>query len=161
MDNPGQGSGIDIPVDVPSAEKTMPRNELITIAGGVEIEVTHLDGSKETVKVRQIQVSKIQQFAFAISWGNMADAIALYCDKPKEWVDTLDGGSAIAVAEKGRELNLPFFEAWSKDQAKWKEAMGKDRIAELERDLAIAKKQLELLTSVLPSPTTTNASPGK
>ena len=109
----------------PNQKETKPgdaiaSNELITIAGGVGIEVAKQDGSKETVKVRQIPISKFQQFAFAISWGNTSDAIELYCDKPKGWADTLAVASAVAVMEKGREINLPFFKAWSADQAKWK-----------------------------------------
>ncbi|SRR6266498_3588239 len=94
----------------------------VSIADAVELEVTHLDGSKETVKVRQILLSKFSQYALLVSWGHQAEMIELYCDKPKGWADTLTAESAIAVADKGQEINLPFFKAWSRHQKKWREA---------------------------------------
>jgi hypothetical protein len=102
-------------------EQRTRQQELITIAGGVEMEVTFQNnGDKETVKVRQIPVSKIQSFIFAMS--NEAEAIELYCDKPKGWADTLSVESANAIADKGQELNLPFFAAWFRRQMKWRES---------------------------------------
>jgi hypothetical protein len=95
--------------------------ELVTIAGGVEMEVAfQSNGTKEVVKVRQIPISKIQSFIFAM--GNEAEAIELYCDKPKGWADTLTVESANAIADKGQELNLPFFGAWFRRQMKWRES---------------------------------------
>jgi hypothetical protein len=115
------------------------REELVTIAGGVELEVTYQNnGEKETVKVRQIPVSKIQNFIMALA--NEAEAIELYCDKPKGWADTLSIESASAIADKGQELNLPFFGAWFRRQAKWRESQQQGAIAELE------KKVEELIT---------------
>src|SRR5262245_6490183 len=97
------------------------QQELITIAGGIEMEVFYQNnGHKETVKVRQIPVSKVHTFVFAL--GNEAEAIELYCDKPKGWADTLSMESASAIADKGQELNLPFFEAWFRRQMKWRES---------------------------------------
>lgn len=135
------------------------QQELITIAGGVELEVAYQNnGNKEIVKVRQIPVSKIQTFIMALA--NEAEAIELYCDKPKGWADTLSVESASAVADKGQELNLPFFAAWFRRQAKWRESQQQGAIAELE------KKVEEMITktsasgsSVPPSPTTTSSGP--
>jgi hypothetical protein len=113
------------------------QQELITIAGGVEMEVAYnTNGTKEVVKVRQIPISKIQSFIFAMS--NEAEAIELYCDKPKGWADTLTVESANAIADKGQELNLPFFGAWFRRQMKWREsqqlgAVKKDEAAELQQ----------------------------
>jgi hypothetical protein len=102
-------------------EQIKQEQELITIAGGVEMEVAYQNnGDKERVKVRQIPISKIQSFIFAM--GNEADAIELYCDKPKGWADTLSMESASAIADKGQELNLPFFQAWFRRQTKWRES---------------------------------------
>jgi hypothetical protein len=95
-------------------------NELITIAGGVEFEVTLLDGTKETVKVRQIPISKLKNFITTASFGNMAEEIDLYCDKQNGWADSLMPDSAIAVAKKGQEINHPFLKAWFDHQANWK-----------------------------------------
>jgi hypothetical protein len=97
------------------------QQELVTIAGGVEMEVAYQNnGDKETVKVRQIPISKIQSLVMAI--GNEADLIELYCDKPKGWADTLRLESAIAIAGKGQELNLPFYERWFRIQMLWRKS---------------------------------------
>src|SRR6202008_3376798 len=106
--------------DVAQASRLRSADELITIAGGVELEVTHKDGSKETVKVREIPATKIQLFTFATGWGKEAEQVAIYCDKPVEWTDTLTIASFNAIADKGLEINFDFFEAWHVRQAKWK-----------------------------------------
>jgi len=105
-------------------EQQTTTDELTTVAGGVEMEVTLRDGTKEQVKVIQIPLSKLQQFSMAVGFGNMADAIELYCEKEKGWADTLTYESAKVVMDKGCELNLPFFSAWLKDQRKWRAAFG-------------------------------------
>jgi hypothetical protein len=96
--------------------------ELITIAGGVDLEVSYRDnhaaGAMEIVRVRQIPISKLSEFLSAM--GNEARTIELYCDKAEGWADTLSLESATAVADKGQELNLPFLEAWWRRQAKWR-----------------------------------------
>jgi hypothetical protein len=104
-------------MDEPTTEKQV--QELITIAGGVEMEVSFQNnGSSERVKIRQIPISQLQNFI--LTMGNEAAAIELYCDKPKGWADTLTMESASAVADKGQELNLPFFAAWFRRQMKWR-----------------------------------------
>jgi hypothetical protein len=93
--------------------------ELITLAGGVEVEVSYLDNLEtELVKVRQIPISKISEFLLAM--GDEARAIEIYCNKPKGWADTLTIQSANAIADKGQEINLPFLDAWWRRQAKWR-----------------------------------------
>jgi hypothetical protein len=128
--------------------------ELITVTGGVELEVAYQNnGEKEIVKVRQIPVSKIGNFIMALA--NEAEAIELYCDKPKGWADTLKIESASAIADKGQEINLPFFVAWFRRQAKWRDSQQTGAIAEVE-------KKLQALSSVSAasaqqSPTTTDS----
>jgi len=131
-------------------QKPKPENELITIAGGVEIEVVRQDGSKETVKVRQIPISQMQKFALAI--GNEAELIALYCDKTKEWADSLTVESANAVADKGQEINLPFFAAWFRRQAKWRESQTPGAIAALEKKVTELIMASRLPNSAQPLP---------
>lgn len=97
------------------------QQELITIAGGVEMEVSYQNnGDKETVKVRQIPISKIQ--TFIIGSGDVSATIEMYCDKPKGWADTLTVESAIAIGDKGQELNRPFVKAWFRWQTGWRES---------------------------------------
>ncbi len=50
--------------------------DLITIAGGVELEVTHLDGRKETVKVRQIPATKLERFMTRLT--DESTSVAIY-----------------------------------------------------------------------------------
>jgi len=100
-------------------EEQKAASELITLAGGVEMEVTFQNnGAGEKVKVRQIPISKMQEFILAM--GDESHSIELYCDKPKGWADTLSVESANAVADKGQEINVPFLQAWWKRQAKWR-----------------------------------------
>jgi len=93
--------------------------ELVTVVGGVELEVNYQNnGEKEVVRVRQVPISKIP--AFLLAMGDEAATIELYCDRPKGWADTLSVESANAVADKGQEINLPFLNAWWRRQAKWR-----------------------------------------
>lgn len=112
--------------------------ELVTIAGGVDMEVDYSNnGSKETIRVMQIPISKIS--AFLTAWGDEGALIELYCDKPKGWADTLALQSASAIADKGQELNLPFLGAWLKRQAKWREVQAQGMTQE-------EKARLKLMT---------------
>jgi hypothetical protein len=139
-------------METPTEGDVKSNDELITIAGGVELEVTHLDGTNETVKVRQIPISKVQQLLFALGVANEADCLELYCDKPKGWADTLIGASVNAVADKGQEINLPFFGAWSRRQAKWREAFATNQADEANKP---PDKASASASSALQSPTTT------
>src|SRR4051794_2793656 len=112
-------------------------DELRTIVGGVELTVTHLPtehfdesalkrlvkfrpllGTSETVKVRQVPISKMAGYGNAVLFNEEAAAIEIYCGKDPGWADTLDSASVNAIADKGLEINLPFFSAWYQRQAK-------------------------------------------
>jgi hypothetical protein len=152
METPTVGAGVS------PADADAPANdELITIAGGVDLEVTKQDGSKETVKVRQIPISKIQQFV--VSLGDEAATVAFYCDKPKEWADTLSLESANAALDKGQELNLPFLSAWFRRQAKWRESQAIGAIADLEKKIQEMIAASRSANSQQQSPTTTSSPP--
>jgi hypothetical protein len=141
---------METPTDEAEAKKA--NDELVTIAGGVELEITHLDGSQETVKVRQIPISKIN--SFIMSLGDEAVTIEFYCDKEKGWADTLTTQSASEVADKGQELNLPFFVAWFRRQAKWRQGQAQGGIGEpgIKTETPTGTPSV---SSVQPSPTTT------
>lgn len=106
-------------METPTDEKKA-NDELIVIAGGVDLEVTRLDGTRETVKVRQIPISKFNEYIRTM--GDEAGTIELYTDRKKEWIDTLDTPSAFKILDTGQELNLPFLQAWFRRQAKWRKA---------------------------------------
>jgi hypothetical protein len=134
-------------------EQTKQQQELVTIAGGVEMEVAYQNnGDREKVKVRQIPISKIQNFIFAM--GNESEAIELYCDKPKGWADTLSVESASAIADKGQELNLPFFKAWFRRQMKWRESQQPGGTTEEKNELAASASASASSPSVSPTSTT-------
>jgi hypothetical protein len=129
------------------------KSELITIAGGVEVEVAFgNNGSKEKVKVRQIPISRLQDFLVAM--GNEGALIEIYCDKPEGWADTLTIESANLIADKGQEINLPFLSAWWQRQAKWRKIQAQAGNEEFD------KRVMQLIESRLGnspprSPTTT------
>jgi hypothetical protein len=160
---------METPVDAapaPRKDESSANDELITIAGGIEIEVAHLDGSKESVKVRQIPISKIQQFVVAL--GNEAACIELYCDKPAptqpnetRWADTLTFESANAILDKGQELNLPFLAAWFRRQARWRESQAQGAIADIEKKVEQMIAASRSGSSQPQSPVTTGSLPGK
>ncbi len=133
--------------------------EIITIAGGVDMEVTHTDGSKETVKVRQVPATKISEFASRL--GDESYSISVYCDKPVKWVDTLNFDSMNAVADKGMEINLPFLNAWFRRRAKWSEVTNQGALAELQRKVETLAQALQSGNFVPQSPTTTSSPPKK
>ena len=90
--------------------------EMITVAGGVELEVAYRNnGSKEVVKVRQIPVSKTKELLLA--QGDDAKSIELYCDKPDGWADTLTLESASDICEVGLKIHEDFWRRWWTRQA--------------------------------------------
>jgi hypothetical protein len=130
------------------------REAMVTIAGGVEMEVTHLDGSKETIKVRQIPATKIEEFMTRLADESVA--LRIYCDKPTEWADTLTHDSINDICEKGLEINSPFLAAWCRRRAKWTEMTNVGVIAELQNKLAALTELLQSVASAQKSPTTTD-----
>jgi len=102
----------------PASDKV---DELITALGGAEIEITYRDGGKETVKVRQIPVRHMDKYLLAID--NEPVAVELFCGKPAGWSDSLTEESFNAIAEKGQDINLPFFGPWLRRRMKRIEVM--------------------------------------
>jgi len=136
-------------------EQDKTAQEFITIAGGVDLEVSYRDnhaaGAMEIVRVRQIPISKLSEFLSAM--GNEARAIELYCDKPSGWADTLTVESANAVADTGQEINLPFLNAWWRRQAKWRKMQDAWTAAESEAKMPTTESRLG--SSAPQSPTIT------
>jgi hypothetical protein len=139
------------------AEPKDDKNDLITIAGGVELEVTHLDGTKETVKVRQIPATKLERFMTKLADESLS--VAIYCDKESTngWVDSLTHESINEVCEKGLEINEPFLAAWCRRRAKWTEMLNVGVIADLQKKLATLNEILHSVSSAQALPTTTDS----
>ncbi len=109
---------------------------MTVLLGGEEIEVVHLPaesfddvtlkrldkfqallGTADRVKVRHVLLSQMARYGNAILASDEAAAIEIYCGKERGWADTLDPASINAVADKGLELNLPFFSAWTQSNS--------------------------------------------
>ena len=88
-------------------------NDLVILAGGVEIEVHHTEGETptETVKVRQLPLRRMADFGNL--QANEGALIELFCNKPPNWADTLSLESAEEVVELGMRLNLDPFARWA------------------------------------------------
>lgn len=133
---------------------------MAAILGGEELEVVHLPldyfdaadlkrlekfrpllGQTESVKVRHIKVSQFGLYRYAILRGDEATAIELYCGKDSGWGDTLHPDSVNAIADRGLEINYPFFSASFRRQMKWNEAQTPEAILELQTRL----KELETM----------------
>lgn len=85
-------------------------NKMATLMGGTETTVEKLDGTSETVKVRQLPVRLLQSYLLKLD--DEAAAIELFCDKPEGWADTLTIASCAAVVTEGEKLNSESFFAW-------------------------------------------------
>jgi hypothetical protein len=129
-------------------------DDVATLLGGEEIEAIRLDGKTERVKVRQLAVELYPKFLVAV--GDEIAMIALYCDRDAEWVRSLTTESFNAIADKGRDLNLPFFRSWLKRGLEWTEALRPGSIEKLNRkvdeDMAAAASR-----SLASSPTSPSA----
>jgi hypothetical protein len=143
------------PVKTIELEVVREREAMVTIAGGVELEVTHIDGKKETVKVRQIPATKLEEFMTHLA--DEATSLRIYCDKPSEWADTLTHDSINAICDKGHEINSPFLEAWCRRRARWTEMTNVGVIAELQKKMAALTEILHSVASAQQSPTTTDS----
>jgi hypothetical protein len=138
-----------------------PHSDLLTIVGGVELTVTHLPaehfdesalkrlekfrpllGTSEVVKVRQVPISKMSRYANAVLFNEEADAIEIYCSREPGWADTLDRRERQRVADKGLEINLPFFSAWYQRQAKWKKTQTPEAVTQLMKRLAELEQKM-------------------
>lgn len=85
-------------------------NTMATLLGGETMEVTFLDGAKETVKVCQLPVSLFQ--AYLDATDDETKLAQLLTGKDEQWVDFLTPESHAALIEKGEGINGDFFARW-------------------------------------------------
>lgn len=88
---------------------------LETALGGVEIEVGNLDGTKETIKVRQLPVKDYKSALNALAIE--VDFLALVCDRNPVWVEGLHPRSYTILALEAERQNVDFFD-WSVRQTR-------------------------------------------
>lgn len=90
--------------------QTAQTGTLSTLLGGVEIYVTHSDGSTKAVKVLQLPIKSYNDYLRVLD-DELAMADVL-CGKEKGWSETLTLLSLEDVIETGEKLNADFFARW-------------------------------------------------
>lgn len=84
--------------------------QFATLVGGIDLSITKLDGSTESVKVRQLPVKLFPQYL-----ATMLDEqkqVELLCDRQPGWADTLTPDSHELIVMEGEKLNRDFFSRW-------------------------------------------------
>ena len=85
---------------------------ITTLLGGQEINVTHLDGTTETVKVRQLPIKDMPRYMACFE--DEEKTVELFCAKPSGWAETLTRESFEEIITTGEALNLDFLERHAK-----------------------------------------------
>lgn len=80
------------------------------LTGGTELVALFSDGTHETVKVRQLPVRLLPKYLEA--QNDEPAMVALFVDRPAEWVDCLSLKSFVAILEEGERMNADDFFAW-------------------------------------------------
>jgi hypothetical protein len=83
---------------------------LETLKGGAEIQVTHLDGSLESIHLRQVSIGQCEQLLLA--QGNEPTLACFYSGRDRAWFDSLDPDSQERVVVEGDRINADFFARW-------------------------------------------------
>lgn len=81
-----------------------------TLRGGVDIEVIFIDGTAETVTVRQLPVRDFEKWLALLD--DEEKAAELFTDRPGGWVERLNLQSLERVIAEGERQNRDFFERW-------------------------------------------------
>ena len=81
------------------------------INGGVEINVTHLDGTVERIKVRQLPLRQLSNYGDALS--DETKLCQLLTSKDAEWIESIDLASQDEIITVGSQLNDSFFLRWA------------------------------------------------
>lgn len=86
-------------------------DQLTILNGGVEIDVTRIDGSKERAKVRQLPLRLIPQWTQELM--NEPKLVELYVERDQAWVDSIIIEDQERILELGGQLNYPIFDRWT------------------------------------------------
>lgn len=71
------------------------------------VDVTYLDGSTETISLRQLTCRQLYEFLDALEHDDTVRIVALCVARPLEWIDTLKPKSYSALAKLAIEQNFP------------------------------------------------------
>jgi len=95
---------------IASPNHTPKANPIETLLGGADFEVELLDGTKQTVRVRQLPISDYPKLMAAID--DESKQLELYCRQPEGWADSLKPEIIAPLIAKAEELNDAFFYPW-------------------------------------------------
>ena len=104
-----------------------------TLLGGRMMVAAYVDGTTETVKVRQLPIRLLPQYLAAID--DEPKLVELLCDKPAGWSDNLRLESHEAILAAGEELNSESFFAWLRRRVSRQERLVPGSSGELGRQL--------------------------
>lgn len=77
-----------------------------TLINALPVEVLLLDGTKETVNLRQLSIRQLYRFAELAAADSTPEIVALCADKPVQWIDGLDLEAYGTLVQKCHELNF-------------------------------------------------------
>lgn len=121
---------------------------MTTVLGGKEMEVTFLDGNKKIVRVRQLPLKLMGQYAVALD--NDERLVELYAGEEPGFAEHLETGSQLEVLEMGDSLNFPNFQRWFAHRRMALEKMGTNVTKAVEEAV---KSQMISQASASQSPT--------
>lgn len=127
-------------------------DQLAILNGGVEIEVTKIDSSKERVKVRQLPIRLIPEWMANL--GNEPRLIELYLNENTEFVDRIVVEHQELILEIGQKLNFPTYDRWI---ARMQAATG--RALNTAEAVAASNETIKARTQALGMPAPTSPSP--
>lgn len=115
---------------------------LETLLGGTRADVTLLDGSVETITVRQLPVRDLPRLLQASAQADESAMAELYCAKPAGWADTLTRESHERIIAEGERLNADFFARWLQRKTRREETLfpgQQEALLKLAAQLAISQ----------------------
>lgn len=84
-----------------------------TLLGGTDVTVRMLDGTSETVRVRQLPLSLMPKYLDALSAVDQeVRLICLATGKDDAWVDQVHPEDTVNLLEECERINLDFFASW-------------------------------------------------
>lgn len=128
-----------------------------TLTGGRELDVAKLDGSRETVFVRQLPVRLFQSYMATMQ--DEAKQVELLCSKEAGWADGITLASHEEILQAGNKLNSDFFSRWLERQKERAAMLPKPDVGEAVKILeALQRSNPALVESMIRQAATSNSS---
>ena len=69
--------------------------------------ITMSDGSTERIVIKPLSITKLYKWLYLAKEQNEPSMVALVCDKPVDWIDTLEIETYAKIAKKCHEIVFP------------------------------------------------------